>query len=219
VNKAVQRICFALAFIALMGGIARFAYLRFQSGDVYPGYSTLRSDPLGAKVVFESFKRLQATRTHRNVQSLERLRAANETTIFLLGTRSFMSGDEERRLTDFAHDGGRVVVALDARDSQSSITSPRRAPAVLPKVGTNAPVITPVTLTNLFGLDVVVTDRKQGTNLVDAERTFENLSLPERIPWFGCYSFFGATNNWQTIYSLKGQPVVVQKKQVLVRLC
>jgi hypothetical protein len=37
-------------------GVGRLFVLRFKAGDMYPAYSTLRSDPLGAMVFYESLK-------------------------------------------------------------------------------------------------------------------------------------------------------------------
>ena len=41
-------------------GVAHLLVLRFQTGDVYAPYSTLRSDPLGTRVLFESLASMRA---------------------------------------------------------------------------------------------------------------------------------------------------------------
>src|SRR2546427_9645317 len=37
-------------------GVGRLFQLRFEAGDVYPPYSSLRADPLGTKALFESLE-------------------------------------------------------------------------------------------------------------------------------------------------------------------
>ena len=50
----------ALAVAALfVAGLIQLFLLRFKAGDVYPAYSSLRSDPLGTQVLFESLNLVQ----------------------------------------------------------------------------------------------------------------------------------------------------------------
>ncbi len=39
-------------------GLIQLILLRFESGDVYPPYSSLRADPLGCKALYESLGRV-----------------------------------------------------------------------------------------------------------------------------------------------------------------
>ena len=41
----------------LVYGIAHLFALRYEKGDVYPPYSTLRADPLGAKGLYDAAER------------------------------------------------------------------------------------------------------------------------------------------------------------------
>ena len=47
--------------------------LRFSTGEVYPYYSTLRSDPLGTKALYYSLQELPGLRVERNVRPLRYL--------------------------------------------------------------------------------------------------------------------------------------------------
>ena len=51
-RKPVSILLICLLAAAFGGGVLYLFNLQFTSGDVYPVYSTLRSDPAGAKVLF-----------------------------------------------------------------------------------------------------------------------------------------------------------------------
>jgi len=51
--------------------------LRFQSGDIYPAYSSFRADPLGTKALYESFNRLLAV--EQNFKPLLRMESGRDT--------------------------------------------------------------------------------------------------------------------------------------------
>lgn len=96
--------------------VAHLFALRFESGDVYPAYSTLRADPLGARAYFEALERLPGLTVERNLRPLPRLRLDEPATLFVLGMDrwAFDNVDEReaREAEHLASLGGRVVVAF-----------------------------------------------------------------------------------------------------------
>ncbi len=103
---------------ALVAGLAHLFALRFEHGDVYPAYSTLRADPLGAKALYESLGALPGVETRRNYRPLPRLRTAGPVTLFYAGvTPDSAWGDEELR----------VFEALVAAGSRAVFTFPPAA--------------------------------------------------------------------------------------------
>jgi hypothetical protein len=104
----------ALAIIALLAiffvaGLIRVLQLRFDTGSVYQEYSTLRPDPLGAKVLFDSLDLLGQVDVERNMQDLESLSSEPKTLVFLgVYPSPFIN---ERWLQEAAK-GSRVVVAF-----------------------------------------------------------------------------------------------------------
>ena len=46
-------ILFGLCAVAFVLGVLQLFRLRFEQGDVYPPYSTLRADPLGSMALYE----------------------------------------------------------------------------------------------------------------------------------------------------------------------
>ena len=77
---------FLLAVAGLfLGGLVRLMHLRLETGDVYPRYSSLRTDPFGCKALFESLDRLPGVRTRRNHDSLAGFTSDQRCTIFTTG--------------------------------------------------------------------------------------------------------------------------------------
>jgi len=105
-----------LLFVALAGfifGLVQLFHLRFEAGDIYPEYSSLRSDPLGAKALYESTEKLLVAR--RNYQPLSKLDHGRQTTLFYLGVEPDdleLTPAEWTDLQSFAGSGGRLVISL-----------------------------------------------------------------------------------------------------------
>ena len=54
-------------------GLVRLFQLRFEVGDVYPAYSSLRSDPLGTMAFYESLGRVPGISARRDFSTQNRL--------------------------------------------------------------------------------------------------------------------------------------------------
>ena len=103
----------ALALAVAFGfGLVQLFRWRFESGDVYPEYSSLRADPLGTKALFDSFEELSGISAARNYQPLEKINAGAATVFYLgLDADSFARGDRDE-LEHLATRGARLVVGL-----------------------------------------------------------------------------------------------------------
>src|SRR5947209_8399809 len=110
-------------FVVLAGFIFGLAVLfkwRFEAGDIYPEYSSLRADPLGAKAFYESLDNLLSAQ--RNYRPLSKLGDGRAATLLYLGAQStFMfesrsdlrlSPEEFKDLETFVMDGGRLVISF-----------------------------------------------------------------------------------------------------------
>src|SRR5262245_46551754 len=64
-------------------GLLSLFRLRFEAGDNYPEYSSLRADPLGSKALYESLRTLMPSERH--FRALGRLKDGRDTTLFFLG--------------------------------------------------------------------------------------------------------------------------------------
>lgn len=105
-----------LMLLILFGGMLQFTRWRFDQGDVYQPYSSLRSDPLGTRIFFESLERLPDFEVTRNTMTLELFEPDSDTVLLLLGVDATaldgMPQKSVERLRRVATDGGRLVLAL-----------------------------------------------------------------------------------------------------------
>jgi hypothetical protein len=210
-----QRIFLFFAIVALLAALGRFAYLRFQSGDAYPPYSSFRTDPIGTKALYESLRRIEPSRVRRNVQPLENFKDKAGATILLFGIEGVDPDREESLLRDIAHAGGHIIVALDARHSRAMSAFQRGLVTPAPplrKGGTNTNFVAQINFNKLFGFDLITLREKEATNGLDAIRVKDHAMLAPNLQWYGRYVFSARTNNWESIYEVNGRPVVLQQK-------
>jgi hypothetical protein len=213
-KRVVQVAVVALiaAFLAVLG---RFVFLRFSSGELYPEYSSLRADPFGTKALFESLRGFEKITVVRNVESLQKLHGDSHTTVFFLGLGGLPEESEGMKpFETIARSGARVLISLNAvrsinqereadridrwRPSDKSEKQDRDSHQITP------PVRNPIHVRLIDPL-------RANTNKLDAARVF-NISAPARLPWYGRFCFEVHTNDWDTLYEVKGKPVVIQKK-------
>ena len=103
-------------------GIVQLLALRFEEGDVYPPYSSLRADPLGVKAFYaglENLPDLTVKRIYlpaREGLSGSELPEPGSTTLFYLGvSANYLGYVSEERFQDyenFVGEGGRWVISL-----------------------------------------------------------------------------------------------------------
>lgn len=113
-HSGVVALMIALA-CGLLVGLWKLYDLRFNAGDIYPPYSSLRSDPLGARALYESLRGipgLSIDRNYREFASLPKQQAA----ILFLGENpsalAFASADELKEYEALAAGAARVVIAM-----------------------------------------------------------------------------------------------------------
>jgi len=105
------------ALLALFGfGVVRLLQLRFETGDIYPPYSSLRVDPLGTRAFYESLETLRGVTVQRFIEQWTKLPEGRNTTLFVFGADTFnmndSTADEYKKLEQFMYDGGRIVVSF-----------------------------------------------------------------------------------------------------------
>jgi hypothetical protein len=106
--------------------LTRLLLLRYEKGDIYPAYSTLRVDPLGARAYYEALASLPQYEAARGFKSLHRELEEKPGTLFYLGLESrdmsSFSKDEVAEIDDFVKNGGRVVLTFAPRSPGTSIS-------------------------------------------------------------------------------------------------
>lgn len=110
-----------LPIVILLGVVAAFAFgvielfeLRFQSGDVYPPYSSLRADPLGAMAFYESLEKIPGINVSRDFSADNRLPEEPQTVYLHLAGNVFewnwLDKDLFQEIKDYLARGNRLVI-------------------------------------------------------------------------------------------------------------
>src|ERR1035438_5679716 len=104
-------ILFAAAFTY---GLIRLFSLQFASGEVYPEFSSLRADPAGSKLLYDTLALAPGIKVSRNYLPLDSLDQTG-TTVFLLASKPDTFDNEPylKMLESLAGRGNRVVAAMD----------------------------------------------------------------------------------------------------------
>lgn len=125
-NKIIL-VFFILLFVVFIFGVLELFLLRFERGDVYPAYSSLRTDPLGTKVFYRSIENLNALTVDRNYRPLSEIESYQDTTLFFIGVDSNELTNLHQKSIDslsrVALEGGRLVIGLFPREWDPSLIS------------------------------------------------------------------------------------------------
>ena len=144
-NRTLLLIILATVLITFCYGVAHLLVLRFKTGDVYGPYSSLRSDPLGTRALFESLARLNGLSVRRNYEALSKFGSGRDTTFLYLAVKAgnweFVQEDLLKPFEKIATQGGRLVFSFlplvnppDENDRSKS-----RSPAPAKEPGQNNP--------------------------------------------------------------------------------
>jgi hypothetical protein len=229
-----KRAAFLLILLAagFVAGLVHLFNLRFEAGDVYPPYSSLRADPLGTKAFHDSLDELISTR--RNFEPLHRLGDGRDTTLLYLGESPDnvrFTTNEYRIFDSFIRSGGRLVFAFApkyvAPRMNRFATGPRTAPVPAP---TNAPPLRPprpgnsledpktVALRDYWHVDFTYTAlNREGTahyQPASARRKSE-APLPESLEIHTALCFAGFSPDWEVHYTRKEgtneHPILIER--------
>jgi hypothetical protein len=212
----------ALLLIAFLFGVGHLFVLRFQTGDVYPAYSTLRSDPLGARVLYESLENIDDITIRRNYNLLHSLKPEADTTFFYLGTSADEYNPVPQELIEvfdrLTQSGGRLVVSFlpinKKRERKAKLKKepksqkvenvecqqkPKKNSLISPKkhwgIGFEFNQNMPVKDGSYLALDAVSNRR----------------DLPPAISWHSNLYFDLLDKSWQVIYASEGHPVLIER--------
>jgi hypothetical protein len=102
--------------VAFVLGVAELFKLRFETGDVYPAYSSLRSDPLGASAFYESLERVPGITVSRDFRASDELPEGRNTAYLQLAGERYdwteMPQALFKEVDGFVRGGGRLVIAF-----------------------------------------------------------------------------------------------------------
>ncbi len=116
-----ERIWLFLLAIMMIGGffygIVRLFQFRYEVGDIYPPYSSLRADPLGTKALYKGIDSLPDCSCFRNYQPFTKRKDLTQITIFYLGLdpTGFLYGTDKESVEaaeEMIANGGRLVLSF-----------------------------------------------------------------------------------------------------------
>ncbi len=213
----------ALIFVS---GVIELLTLRFQKGEVYPPYSSYRSDPLGTKAFYGGLSLLPGVDAERNAELLNRVSGLSEATIFLFGLRSDFSSMPKaslKALEDAALGGARIVISFAPTDARPAPTSNERKKAPEKDAKQNETPQKDVneqqnkeqescskTDGDLAGLWAVETQLSADRN-ADARLSGAEKGLPASLAWHTTLVFKPREGVWRTIYAREGKPVLIER--------
>jgi hypothetical protein len=189
--------------------LANLMKLRFERGDVYPAYSSLRTDPLGTKVFFESLDALPGGQARRNYREWRKVEANGHTTIYLLGVSPELFDRESAdQLFPLVRSGARIVMSTAPMPKKGSEKEPTPSPT--PKADDeDAEALTKeeIAAKNLDAWGFALAARTSS----DRSAFTEAAGLPYEISWHS-YGFLDQlSSNWNVIYRDDKKPVMIER--------
>jgi uncharacterized protein DUF4350 len=234
-RTSVQASALALLLVVLVFGVARLLGARSVRGDVYARYSTLRSDPLGARILVDALRRVDGVTVSRNTSPLRHLWDDPDVTVFFLGAApshlESEATDDDLEIEALARHGARVVIAVsphgagpvadeDLETGEGRDHGHGRGKTGPPDdedLSSEGPKRPP--FNKLLGFGVAhaplpqdeehepIADVARRTGAGDAAP-----DLPETLPWHTILCFTDLAGGWRTIYARGGHAVLVERE-------
>jgi len=233
----VPIIAFVVCAVIFAAGLFQLLKLRFEAGDVYPPYSSLRADPLGTMAFYEALERMPDMTVERDFSANNRLPGGRNTTYLHLGAHSreweWIEDEEFRTIEDFVTAGGRLVVTffpegtspvviippeeeevksakkeVDEKPSPSKTKKKRAARSSSDRLRHRN------STKERWGIGVAFRELEAGTNNYESTwvQRRADLPLPEVLEWHSGVIFTNLSTNWLTIYARGTNAVMVERK-------
>ncbi len=231
-------IFFIIILLVFSAGIFKLFSLRFEAGDIYPPYSSLRSDPLGSKALYESYKATGSLDVERNFLPLSKIKNEDRTLLFFLGdtpnTIDFIPLNLYETVTDFLSSGGRLVIAFSPMSKKSyskkkvegntdktevDCGDQEKAESEDITEDTTEKQGTTSDSDNTEEMKMISLSEKWGFSFnyeVDDSalkmKAFSSLNeLEQTISWHSIMSYNDLSPEWQVIYQVNGKPVIIER--------
>ncbi|RPI29510.1 MAG: DUF4350 domain-containing protein [Acidobacteria bacterium] len=224
-NRTLLKLLAAGMFIAFAFAGLWLLFLGFEIGDVYPPFSSHRSELDGTQVLYEALERLPEVSVGRHYGPANRIERAVETTVLVAGLSAldWYLGDEKEmtRLLRLADDGARLVVCLDSAAPLVSLleaTSRERKQKKeeKPKQPAGEKIFDVVLRAEEKQAAETVSDASTGRTVVRPAQLIlqdEQDPLPARLPASGSVSLDPKGKAWKTVYARQGRPAVIRRTQ------
>lgn len=208
-------------------GIVYLFDLRFEAGDVYPPYSSLRADPLGTMALYESLERIPGLTVSRDISDSDKLPKEPQTLYLHLGGDPYELEDlpEEayQSIEDFMTHGGRLVIAFFPQtqnfwsyEGTNSAENKKMTKSKGDKKdhADDGENYHSTRLEDKWGFHAGFEKLEMdGDNF--APVTVYNqtdLALPNTLQWHSGIIFTNLEHGWRAVYSRNGNPVLIERQ-------
>jgi len=217
-NRLFPMIVFFVVALLFAYGIGELLIMRFEKGDVYPPYSSFRSDPRGTRAFLEGLGLVRGVTALRSTVPLAGASAIEGSTLFLIGLdeRAFfrMDGPTVQAMEACARRGARIVIAFaplthEGEDWRPMSLKERQEGSGKGKEGSKDEDASEEYV-DLWGRWEV------GTRLLSPLSGRANLvgggqGLPLFVDWRSELVFEPRHKDWRTIYEREGSPVLLER--------
>ncbi len=217
-NRAFPAVLLAAMALLFSFGIVELLTLRFDTGDVYPPYSSYRPDPQGARAFSEGLAAVRNMSVARNTVPLGRISRIGESTLFLVGfdrkAFSRMDLSTVQALEEGAREGGRIVLAFSGPKKgeqdwgHPSIREEIRKAGGQDREGEEVAPVGYVNLCDRWQVRI----RYLGQAFGRAGLSGERQDLPRSIDWHSAVAFRPESGDWLTVYEREGNPVLMERR-------
>jgi len=225
------RVVFLFLAAGFVYGVIHLFALRFEAGDVYPEYSSLRADPLGLKGFYDALDELPHMEVRRNYRPLPRLHVSAPTTLLYAGTahHAVWGADELRAAEGLLTDGARIVIAFfplrrppserelekekdgEKEDGSKKTSSSDDKPSANDDEPETAGMRSFPEVAERWGFSFNYLPQQTESARVAVCETDAPPGLEPRLSWHSALSFIPDANEWNVIYRCDGEPVVMER--------
>jgi hypothetical protein len=214
-KKPLAMVLLLSAASLLVWSLIQLFELRFEAGDVYPEYSTLRADPLGSMALYESLEKLPGFRVQRDYSTLNQLPAGIDTTYFHVATRAsswqLVPEATFAEIERFAGIGGRFVMTMFPEQERGFKSIEAKPTDPNDKTALNGMT----SIKDRWGIDIEIIDLEAGSGNTYVPALVDNVTaLPfaQVIDWHSGIVLNLSQPDWQPVYERNGRPVLIERK-------
>lgn len=204
-------LCVALFALSLL----HLFKLRYAVGDVYPEYSSLRSDPLGTMGLYESLESLQGLSVRRDFNAQNQLPDEHHATYLHLAASRWdwtsLPAEVAVQIDEFLARGGRLVITFFPEGGQVSRPFSKGPPPTSRKGRS----MRADTLKERWGIEFGTVPLELGkVGAYKPARVLNQSGLPlaPALDWHSAMVFTNLDDEWQTVYARGSNAVVIQRQ-------
>ncbi len=210
-KRALPPILLLASFAAFAAGVAHVFDRYLERGEVYPEFSSLRADPRGTSILYESLARVSGISVRRDFGERSHLRGGRRTACLYLGCDirdwELVEKTEADAIQKFLEGGGRLVIALRRGSPVASRRAPPGSRAERGEEGESF-----VSLRELWGFGLAERPARVRAPQRAAAARSAPRDLPRDVPWRGGAVLADLSDSWRVVYAVGEEPVLAERE-------